>query len=52
MPFDHFNAELTTSDGNQPDIWTRLLQDRIVYIGQEIDENVANIVIAQLFFLE
>jgi len=34
------------------DIYSRLLKDRIVFIGQEIDDHVANIVIAQLLFLE
>ncbi|MEK7478124.1 MAG: ATP-dependent Clp protease proteolytic subunit [Patescibacteria group bacterium] len=34
------------------DIYSRLLKDRIVFLGGPIDENVANIVIAQLLFLE
>lgn len=34
------------------DIFSRLLKDRIVFLGTEIDDNVANIVIAQLLFLE
>jgi ATP-dependent Clp protease protease subunit len=34
------------------DIFSRLLNDRIIFIGDEIDDNVANIVIAQLLFLE
>jgi ATP-dependent Clp protease protease subunit len=34
------------------DIYSRLLKDRIIFIGSEIDENVANAVIAQLLFLE
>lgn len=34
------------------DIYSRLLKDRIVFIGQEIDDNLANLVIAQLLFLE
>jgi ATP-dependent Clp protease protease subunit len=33
------------------DIYSRLLKDRIIFIGSEIDENVANAVIAQLLFL-
>lgn len=33
------------------DIYSRLLKDRIIFIGQEINEHVANIVIAQLLFL-
>jgi len=34
------------------DIWTRLLTDRIVFIGTPIDDLVANVVIAQLLFLQ
>lgn len=34
------------------DIYSRLLQDRIVFIGSEIDDGLANVVIAQLLFLE
>jgi ATP-dependent Clp protease protease subunit len=34
------------------DIYSRLLQDRIVFLGTAIDDNVANIVIAQLLFLD
>lgn len=34
------------------DIYSRLLKDRIIFIGSPIDDNVANSVIAQLLFLE
>ncbi|TMQ58765.1 MAG: ATP-dependent Clp endopeptidase proteolytic subunit ClpP [Candidatus Eisenbacteria bacterium] len=34
------------------DIYSRLLKDRIVFIGQPIDDVIANLVIAQLLFLE
>lgn len=34
------------------DIYSRLLKDRIVFIGTEIDDHLANSVIAQLLFLE
>ena len=34
------------------DIYSRLLKDRIIFLGGEIDDNVANIVVAQLLFLE
>src|SRR3982751_329276 len=34
------------------DIYSRLLKDRIIFLGTEIDETVANLVIAQLLFLE
>ena len=34
------------------DIYSRLLKDRIIFIGSAIDDNVANSVVAQLLFLE
>jgi len=34
------------------DIYSRLLKDRIVFLGTPVDDNVANIIIAQLLFLE
>ncbi len=34
------------------DIYSRLLKDRIIFIGTPIDDNIANLVIAQMIFLE
>lgn len=34
------------------DIYSRLLKDRIIFVGTAIDDNIANIVIAQLLFLQ
>jgi ATP-dependent Clp protease protease subunit len=34
------------------DIWSRLLKDRIIFLGTQIDDTIANAVIAQLLFLE
>jgi len=34
------------------DIYSRLLQDRIIFLGNPIDDHVANVVIAQLLFLD
>ncbi len=34
------------------DLYSRLLKDRIVFVGREIDDDVANVVVAQLLFLE
>jgi ATP-dependent Clp protease, protease subunit len=34
------------------DIYSRLLKDRIIFLGTEVEETVANLVIAQLLFLE
>ena len=45
-------VEKTTHGERAMDIYSRLLSDRIVYIGTEIDDGVANVVIAQLLHLE
>ena len=34
------------------DIYSRLLKDRIIMLGTEIDDEVANVVVAQMLFLE
>ena len=34
------------------DIYSRLLKDRIIFLGSAIDDNVANVIIAQMLFLE
>src|SRR3990167_3473329 len=34
------------------DIYSRLLKERIIFLGEPVDDNVANIIIAQLLFLE
>lgn len=34
------------------DIYSRLLKDRILFVGTPIDDNVANLIIAQLLFLQ
>ena len=34
------------------DIYSRLLQDRIIILGSQIDDNVASVVVAQLLFLQ
>ncbi len=47
-----FVIEKTSRGERQYDIYSRLLEDRIVFIGSPIDDNVANVVIAQLLFLQ
>jgi len=44
--------ERTSRGERSYDIFSRLLMDRIVFLGTPIDDNVANIIIAQLLFLE
>ncbi len=43
----------TTGRGERAyDIYSRLLKDRIIFVGAPIDDNIANLVIAQMLFLE
>lgn len=45
-------VEKTSFGERAYDIYSRLLKDRIIFIGAPIDDGVANVVIAQLLFLE
>ena len=44
--------ERTSRGERSYDIFSRLLMDRIVFLGTGIDDNVANIILAQLLFLD
>lgn len=44
--------ERTSRGERSYDIFSRLLMDRIVFLGSPIDDNVANIIVAQLLFLD
>lgn len=50
--FVPFVVERTGRGERSYDIYSRLLEDRIVFIGTAIDDNVANSVMAQLLFLD
>ena len=45
-------VEQTNRGERSYDIFSRLLRDRIIFLSGEIDETVANLVVAQLIFLE
>ena len=45
-------VEQTARGERSYDIYSRLLKDRIVFIGNPVDDDIANLVIAQLLFLE
>jgi ATP-dependent Clp protease protease subunit len=47
-----FVIEQTARGERSYDIWSRLLKDRIVFLGTPVDDYVANLLIAQLLFLE
>jgi ATP-dependent Clp protease protease subunit len=44
--------EATARGERAYDIWSRLLRDRIVFLGTQVDDTSANLVVAQLLFLE
>ena len=45
-------VEQTNRGERSYDIYSRLLKDRIIFLGSQIDDTVANLVIAQMLFLE
>ena len=45
-------TEVTHRGETRHDIWSRLLVDRIIFLGTQINDQVANLIIAQLLFLE
>lgn len=44
--------EQTSKGERSYDIYSRLLKDRIIFLGEAIDEHIASLVVAQLLFLE
>jgi ATP-dependent Clp protease protease subunit len=44
--------EQTARGERSYDLWSRLLKDRIVFLGTAVDDYVANLIVAQLLFLE
>lgn len=52
MPLVPMVVEQTARGERAYDIYSRLLKDHIIFIGSGIDDTVANLVIAQLLFLE
>jgi len=51
MPFVPMVVEQSNRGERAYDIYSRLLKDRIIFIGSPIDDHVANLVVAQLLFL-
>ena len=47
-----FVIEKSATGERSYDIWSRLLKDRIIFLGTGIDDQVANIIQAQLLFLQ
>jgi ATP-dependent Clp protease protease subunit len=52
MPLIPIVVEQTSRGERSYDIYSRLLKDRIVFLGEEVNAHTASIVVAQLLFLE
>lgn len=52
MPIIPSVIEQTSRGERSSDIYSRLLKERIIFLGTPIDDNVANLIVAQLIFLE
>jgi ATP-dependent Clp protease protease subunit len=52
MPLIPMVVEQTPRGERSFDIYSRLLKERIIFLGTQVDDDVANLVIAQLLFLE
>ncbi|MGH0035431.1 MAG: ATP-dependent Clp endopeptidase proteolytic subunit ClpP [Myxococcota bacterium] len=52
MPLIPYVIEQSQRGERAFDIYSRLLRDRIIFLGSEINDEVANVIIAQLLFLE
>ncbi len=52
MPLIPYVIEQTSRGERSYDIYSRLLKDRIIFLGEEVNEVTANLIVAQLLFLE
>jgi ATP-dependent Clp protease protease subunit len=52
MPIVPYITEQTSRGERSSDVFSRLLKDRVIFIGSGIDDEFANILTAQLLFLE
>ena len=52
MPLVPMVVEQSARGERQYDLFSRLLKDRIIFLGDEVDDQTANLLVAQLLFLE
>ena len=52
MPLIPYVIEQTSRGERSYDIYSRLLKDRIIFLGEEVNDTSANIIVAELLFLE
>ena len=52
MPLIPYVIEQTSRGERSYDIYSRLLKDRIIFLGEEVTDVTANLAVAQMLFLE
>ena len=52
MPLVPMVVEQTSAGERSFDIYSRLLKDRIIFLGEEVNEHTASLIVAQLLYLE
>ena len=52
MPLIPYGVEQTSRGERSYDIFSRLLNDRIIFLGEEVNDTTASLVVAQLLYLE
>jgi ATP-dependent Clp protease, protease subunit len=52
MPLVPIVVEQTNRGERSYDVWSRLLKDRIVFLGSQVFDEIANLIVAQFLFLE
>ena len=52
MPLIPFVIEKSGREERAMDIYSRLLKDRIIFLGSQVNDDVANAIVAQLLFLQ
>ncbi len=52
MPLIPYVIERTSRGERSYDIYSRLVEDRIVFLGEEVNDSTASVIVAQLLFLE
>ena len=52
MPLMPYVIEQTSQGERSYDIYSRLLKDRIIFLGDQVTDDIASVIVAQLLFLE
>ena len=52
VSYNHVMSSLNGQDAGNPDVYQRLLKERIIFLGTQVDHTSANLICAQLLLLE